>query len=135
MTDQGVRVSELRLVLTVADYDAILVRLRDALRLVEVADYSTADGRAVLLDAGRATIELGDEGHAEEVDRLEVGRRVAGQVRLAFEVGDVRGVTASLAGAGSTVIAEPTATPWESVNARLDIGEGIQVTVYGAVAG
>jgi len=44
------------------------------------------EGRVAILAAGRATLELVDEGQAEAIDRLEVGRRVAGPVRVAFQV-------------------------------------------------
>lgn len=129
------RVSELRLVLTVTDYEQMVVaRLRDALGLVELADYGTSHGRALLLSAGRATIEIADQGHAAYVDELEVGRTVAGAVRLAFEVADVESTTDDLVRAGCELLAAPTATPWDTVNSRLEIGELIQITVYGAPA-
>lgn len=54
------------------------------------------------------------------MDEVEVGRRVAGHVRLAFEVDDVRGATKRLAEAGAEVFAEPTDAPWCSFNARLE---------------
>ena len=83
-------VKELRLALTVDDFDAALAFYRDALGL-EVRDMWVAEGsRGVLLEAGRATLELFDEGQAAMVDEIEVGRRVAGAVRIAFEVEDSR---------------------------------------------
>ncbi len=42
----------------------------------------------LLLDAGRATLELFDEAQAAMVDDLEVGRRVSGKVRFALQVPD-----------------------------------------------
>jgi methylmalonyl-CoA/ethylmalonyl-CoA epimerase len=76
-------VRELRFALTVDDFDAALAFYRDALGLPQVADWSSRDGRVVVLEAGRATIELLDEPQAALVDDIEVGRRVAGRVRLA----------------------------------------------------
>jgi hypothetical protein len=84
----------------------------------------------VILDAGRATLELTDRPHAAFIDEVEVGRRVAGQVRVAFEVDDSRAATAHLASAGATVLAEPTVTPWNSRNARLDAPGGLQLTLF-----
>ena len=49
------------------------------------------DARVVLLDAGRATLELVNEAQAAFIDEIEVGRRVAGPVRVAFEVDDSDG--------------------------------------------
>ena len=70
-------------------------------------------GRVTILDAGRATLELLDEEHAAFVDEVEVGRRVAGHVRLAFEVDDAATLTRELEAAGAEVVAPPTRTPWE----------------------
>src|SRR4051812_37006978 len=89
-------VSELRLVLTVPDFDAALRFYRDTLGLDVEAVWSSEGGHVVLLSAGRATLELVDEAHAAEIDRIEVGRRVAGPVRVAFRVGDSDAVGAEL---------------------------------------
>ncbi len=125
---------ELRLVLTVDDFDRALATYRDTLGLPQLEDYSAPTGRAVVLDAGRATIELADPDHAAYVDGLEVGRRVAPRVRLAFEVADVDGRTDALVAIGATLVAPPTRTPWDTSNARLDASEGIQLTLWGAPA-
>ena len=45
-------------------------------------------GRVIILEAGRATLELFDEAQAATVDRIEAGRRVSGTVRFALEVVD-----------------------------------------------
>jgi len=39
----------------------------------------------VLLDAGRATLEIFDQAEARAIDRVEAGRRVAGPVWVAFK--------------------------------------------------
>jgi len=77
-----------------------------------------------------ATLELADPVYAEYIDEVEVGNRVAGPVRVAFEVEDSPTVTASLASAGAEVIAEPTRTPWNSLNARLAAPAGLQLTIF-----
>ena len=51
-------VTELRVALTVQDFDQALAFYRDALGLDQIADWSSASGRVVVLDAGRATLEL-----------------------------------------------------------------------------
>jgi GrpB-like predicted nucleotidyltransferase (UPF0157 family)/predicted enzyme related to lactoylglutathione lyase len=122
---------ELRLVVTAPDYDAALRFYRDVLGLREEASFSDDNGgRATLLHTGRATIELADEAHAEAVDVLEVGRRVAGSVRVAFEVGDAAATTDRLVAAGARLVGPPVRTPWGSLNARLDGPDGQQLTVY-----
>jgi hypothetical protein len=39
---------------------------------------------------------IADRPHTEYIDRVEVGRRVAGHIRVAFEVADSEAVTESL---------------------------------------
>jgi len=65
----------------------------------------------------------------------EVGRRVAGHIRVAFEVDDSAAVTSRLAGAGATVLAPPTHTPWQSLISRLDAPAGLQLTLFQALDG
>ena len=129
MSEQsGVR--QLRLVVTAEDYDEALRFYRDILGMTEQEAYSSPDGRVSILDGGRATLELTEPSHAAFIDEVEVGRRVAGHIRVALEVGDSRAVTKTLADAGATVIAEPTRTPWNSLNARLEAPAGLQLTLF-----
>ena len=121
---------ELRVVLTVPDFDQAVAFYRDALALEQLADWSGDDGRVVLLDAGRATIELFDERQAESVDRIEAGNRVSGPVRLAFEVGDLDGTVQRLLVAGAEAEAPPVLPPWGGRNARLRVPDGMQLTLF-----
>ena len=121
---------ELRVAVTAPDYDEALAFYRDVLGLTEREAFASEDGRVTILEAGRATLELLDPKHAAFVDEVEVGRRVAGHVRVALEVDDARGATALLAAAGATVLAEPTETPWRSLNARLEGPAGLQLTLF-----
>ena len=123
-------VRELRLVVTAEDYDEALRFYRDVLGLAVREAYHSPDGRVTILEAGRATLELADPSQAEFIDRVEVGRRVAGHIRVAFEVEDSAAATRRLADAGAEVIAEPTRTPWNSLNARLAAPAGLQLTLF-----
>jgi catechol 2,3-dioxygenase-like lactoylglutathione lyase family enzyme len=127
-------VTELRLVVTAADYDEALRFYRDVLGLREEAAYSSPGGRVTILEAGRATLEIADPPHAAYIDEVEVGRRVAGHIRVAFGVGDSAAATRTLAAAGATVIAEPTRTPWNSLNSRLEGPAGLQLTLFTDIA-
>jgi lactoylglutathione lyase len=134
MTEQP-PVRQLRLAVTATDYDAALRFYRDVLGLPEQESYSSPDGgRVTILAAGTATLELADPGYAAYIDEVEVGRRVAGHVRVAFEVADSPAVTGRLAEAGAEVIAPPTRTPWNSLNARLAAPAGLQITIFAELA-
>jgi lactoylglutathione lyase len=123
-------VRELRVAVTAPDYDDAVAFYRDVLGLREREAFSSPDGRVTILEAGRATLELLDPTHAAFVDEVEVGRRVAGHIRLAFEVDDSTSTTRALEAAGAKVIAEPTRTPWNSSNARLEGAAGLQLTLF-----
>ncbi|MFG2795943.1 VOC family protein [Streptomyces pseudovenezuelae] len=130
MSEVPPAVRELRLVVTAEDYDEALRFYRDVLGLPERAAFSSPDGRVTILEAGRATLELTDPNHAAFIDEVEVGKRVAGHIRVAFEVDDSTATTARLAEAGAEVVAEPTRTPWNSLNSRLEAPGSLQLTLF-----
>lgn len=121
---------ELRLVLTMDDFDGAVAFFRDALGLKQLAVFENEGGHGVLLDAGRATLEIFDHAQANAVDEIEVGRRVAGKVRIAFQVPDSESTARSLVTAGGEIIAGPVMTPWRDRNVRLHGPEGIQLTLF-----
>jgi lactoylglutathione lyase len=120
----------LRVVLTVDDFDEAVAFYRDALGLEQLTDWSGEDGRVILLDVGHATLELFDERQAESVDRIEAGRRVSGTVRLALEVEDVDATAQRLVAAGAVAEAPPVVPPWGGRNARLRLPDGMQLTLF-----
>ncbi len=123
-------VAELRLALTVENWDEAVAFYRDVLGL-QMRDMWVAEGaRGALLEAGRATLELFDEGQAAMVDEIEVGRRVAPKVRIAFEVDDSAAVAERLVAAGAERIAGPVRTPWNDLNVRLAAPDGMQLTLF-----
>jgi lactoylglutathione lyase len=123
-------VTELRVALTVSDFDQAVAFYRDALGLAQLADWSSESGRVILLEAGRATLELLDEAQAETVDEIEAGRRVSGNVRLALEVGDSEESARRLVAAGAEQVAPPVTTPWGDRNARVLAPDGMQLTLF-----
>jgi catechol 2,3-dioxygenase-like lactoylglutathione lyase family enzyme len=123
-------VQQLRVTLTVDDFDGALALYRDALGLEEIADWSSDAGRVVVLDAGRATLELFDEAQAAMVDRIEVGRRVSGQVRLALQVPDSEAAARRMIDAGAEHVASAVTTPWGDRNARVRAPNGVQLTLF-----
>ena len=123
-------VTQLRLVLTVRDFDAAVAFYRDALGLPEAASWEAEDGHIAILDAGRATLELVDERQAAAIDRIEVGSRVAGPVRIAFEVAESGAAAARLVAAGGEQLADPVVTPWNDRNVRVQAPDGMQLTLF-----
>ena len=123
-------VKQLRLVVRVSDFDASLAFYRDTLGLEQEESYVEGDARVVILGAGRATLELINDAQRELIDQVEVGRRVAREIRVAFEVVDAAGTTYALEKAGAEVIAQPTETPWRSLNSRLEAADGLQLTLF-----
>jgi lactoylglutathione lyase len=126
--ETGVR--ELRLVVTATDYDDALRFYRDVLGLPVREAYEAPHGRVTILEAGRATLEIADPGQAEFIDEVEVGRRVAGHLRVAFEVADSAETADRLVAGGATLVAPPIETPWRSLNARLEAPAGLQLTLF-----
>ncbi len=127
----GRRVLQMRLVVEAEDYEEAVAFYRDALGSGEELVVDGPDGeRVTILDVGRATLELSNPAQVDMIDRVEVGRRVAPRLRVAFEVADARGVTDQLVAGGAELVAEPTLTPWNSLNARLEGPAGLQLTVF-----
>jgi predicted enzyme related to lactoylglutathione lyase len=130
MTDPSA-VLQMRLVVEADDYDRALRFFRDALGLREEEAFSgPGDARVAILDAGRATLEIVNAAQKRMIDEVEVGRQVAGHLRIAFEVADSPAVTDALVASGATLVAPPVETPWRSLNARLDAPAGLHVTVF-----
>jgi len=123
-------VTELRVAVTVSDFARALAFYRDAVGLRQIADWSSDRGKVVVLDAGRATLELLDQAQAELVDEIEAGRRVGGTVRLALEVGDSDAASDRLVAAGAERVAPPVTTPWGDRNARVRAPDGMQLTLF-----
>ena len=90
-------VRQLRVVVTADDYEEALRFYRDVLGLPELGAFSGEHGHVSILDAGRATLELSDPAHADYIDEVEVGARVAGHIRIAFEIEDADEATTRLA--------------------------------------
>lgn len=124
-------VIQMRLVVEADDYDDAVRFYRDALGLPEEAAFEgDGDARVAILQAGRATLEIANPAQKRMIDEVEVGRQVAPRMRVAFEVADSAAATDELVAAGATLVAEPTETPWRSLNARLDAPAGLHITLF-----
>lgn len=124
-------VRQLRLVVEAQDYQDAVRFYRDVVGLPEEAAFSSDGGaEVVILDAGRATLEIINPAQKRMIDQVEVGRQVAPGLRIALEVDDTTATTRRLTAAGATQLAPPTLTPWQSLNSRLDAPAGLQLTLF-----
>lgn len=123
-------IRELRLVLTVDDYGKAVAFFRDAIGLEQMAEFHDEGGTGIVLDAGHATLEIFDQAQAAAVDQIEVGRRVAGPVRIALQTDNSESLAAELTQAGAEIIGGPVLTPWGDRNVRLVGPESIQLTLF-----
>lgn len=125
------RVLQLRLVVEAVDFEEAVSFYRDALGMEEEFFVESEGGALVMaLDAGRATLEIINPAQRHLIDELEVGREVSRSIRVGFEVADTEASTAELVSAGAELLAEPTETPWRSLNSRLEAPAGLQITLF-----
>lgn len=124
-------VLQMRLVVEAADFDEAVAFYRDSLGLREELSVA-GDGGAevIILDAGRATLELVNPAQKHYIDEIEVGRQVSREIRVAFQVSDVDSETERLVSSGASLIAEPVETPWRSRNSRMEAPAGLQITLF-----
>jgi guanine deaminase len=126
----GNPVRELRVALTVENYGRALAFYRDALGLPVRMAWDEPEGSGTIFEAGRATLEVVSIDQAELIDRVEVGERVAGPVRLALEVEDSERTAQELVAGGAEALAAPVVTPWGDRNARVRAPDGMQLTLF-----
>lgn len=123
-------VLELRVAITTRDYERLVKFYCDGLGLEPAAIWNNADGHALILDMGKATLELFDEAQAQYIDQLEAGKRISGQIRFALQVPDLNAAMERLLAHGATLVHEPVLTPWGDYNVRLQDPDGMQVTLF-----
>ncbi|WP_394840671.1 VOC family protein [Pendulispora brunnea] len=124
---------ELRAALTVDAYDEALGFYRDSLKLPVDEIWDRPDGRGVILDTGHATLEILSKQRAEFIDRLEVGKRAAGAVRLGFEVGDATQVSTAFLAGGGERLAGPVTSPSGLNTFRMRAPDGMQYSLFTSV--
>ena len=121
---------ELRVALTVRDYERSVNFYCEGLGIEPAAVWNNDGGKALMLNMGSATLEIFDERQAEVIDQLEAGGRVSGQVRFALQVPDLRSAMERLLAHGATLVHPPVTTPWGDYNVRLQDPDGMQITLY-----
>ncbi len=123
-------VFELRIALTVKDFERSVKFYTDGLGMVPAAFWDNGQGRALILEMGKGTLEIFDEAQAETIDQIEAGQRVSGQIRFALQVPNIDDAMVKLLAHGATLVHEPVVTPWGDRNVRLQDPDGMQVTLF-----
>ena len=131
--NQNHPITELRVALTTGDYDRLVKFYCAGLGLEPAQIWNNGQGRALILDMGRATLEIFDEAQAEMIDQLEAGQRLSGPIRFALQVPDLKAAMERLLDHGATLVHPPVLTPWGDYNVRLQGPDGMQITLFQAV--
>ncbi len=121
---------ELRVTMTTGDYERLVKFYCEGLGIQPAEDFSDEVGKALLLDMGRATLELIDEAQAESIDRIEAGKRVSGQIRFAIRVPELQEAMDKMLAHGATLVHQPVMTPWGDHNVRLQDPDEMQITLF-----
>ena len=129
-TTSNPRVMELRVALTTGEFDRLASFYREGLGLEPAQDWPEDQGRALVLDMGKATLEVFDEKQAQTIDQIEVGRRISGRVRFALQVPDLKAAMERMLSHGAVLVHPPVVTPWGHQNVRFQDPDGMQVTLY-----
>jgi methylmalonyl-CoA/ethylmalonyl-CoA epimerase len=132
MSNSKPSVLELRIALTVTDYERSVKFYTEGLGLEPAAIWNNGEGHALILNMGAGTLEVFDEAQASTIDELEAGKRVSGQVRFALQVPDLQSAMDRLLAHGATLVHPPVDTPWGDRNVRLMDPDGMQITLFQA---
>ena len=123
-------VMELRVALTTDAFERLVSFYRDGLGLEPAQVWPDDQGRALVLNMGKATLEVFDEMQAQTIDQIEVGRRISGQIRFALQVPDLKAAMERLLAHGATLVHPPVVTPWGDHSVRLQDPDGTQITLF-----
>jgi len=123
---------ELRVAVTTSDYDRLVKFYCEGLGIEPTAIWSNGQGKGLVLDMGKATLEIFDEAQAEIVDGLEAGKRVSGPIRFALQVPNLDAAIERFLAHGAVLVHEPVLTPWGDRNVRMQDPDGMQITLYEA---
>jgi catechol 2,3-dioxygenase-like lactoylglutathione lyase family enzyme len=123
-------VIELRVAVTTEAFDRLASFYRSGLGLEPSQLWPEDQGRALVLDMGKATLEVFDEKQAHTVDQIEAGHRISEQVRFALQVPNLDAATKRLLAWGATLVHAPVITPWGDKTVRFQDPDGMQITLY-----
>ena len=131
-TDPNYPIIELRVALTTSDYERMVKFYCEGLGIEPAQIWQNDQGKAMMLEMGKAALEIFDEMQAETIDRLEAGKRSSGQIRFALQVPDLKAAMERLLAYGARLVHPPVMTPWGDYNVRLEDPDGMQITLFQA---
>lgn len=122
---------ELRLILTVDNLDEIIDFYKNQVGLQESLSWDEPTGKGIILEAGKASLELIDRKHKNFIDKMEVGKEgVSGDVRIALNFGSEMPEKANkLLKNGAKKIGAITQAPWSKIM-RIEDPAGMQITLF-----
>ena len=128
--NQNHRIIEMRVALTTSDYERLIKFYCEGLGIEPAQIWNNDQGQALILNMGKATLEIFDETQAQTIDQIEAGQRLSGQVRFALQVPDVKAAMERLLAHGAKLVHPPILTPWGDYNVRLQDPDGMQITLF-----
>jgi len=131
-TDPNYPIIELRVALTTSDYERMVKFYCEGLGIEPAQIWQNDQGKAMMLEMGKAALEIFDEMQAETIDRLEAGKRSSGRIRFALQVPDLKAAMERLLAYGARLVHPPVMTPWGDYNVRLEDPDGMQITLFQA---
>lgn len=131
-TNPPIPIMEFRVALTTEAFERLASFYLDGLGFEPAQVWPEDQGQALVLDMGKATLEVFDEKQADTIDQIEAGRRISGQIRFALQVPDLDAAMERLIAHGATLVHPPVVTPWGDRNARFQDPDGMQITLYQA---
>ena len=123
-------INELRVAVTTPDYERLVKFYCMGLGIEPAQIWNNGQGKALILDMGRATLEIFDETQAETIDQIEAEKRVSGAIRFALQVPDLNAAMERLLANGATLVHAQVVTPWGDTNVRLQDPDGMQITLF-----
>lgn len=122
---------ELRLILTVDNLDEIIDFYKNHVGLKESLSWDEPTGKGIILEAGKASLELIDRKHKNFIDKMEVGKEgVSGDVRIALNFGaEMPEKAKQLLQNGAKQIGQLSQAPWSKIM-RIEDPAGMQISLF-----
>jgi len=129
-TNSSQPVLELRVALSASDFQRSIKFYSEGLGIEPADVWNNGQGQALILEMGKATLEVFDETQAQTIDQIEAEKSVSGQIRFALQVPDLNVAMERLLAHGAILVHPPVKTPWGDFNVRLQDPDGMQVTLF-----